>query len=119
MRTRLPALRRQICLVGILSPVDLQDSLITPDLTVEPDWEAWNIDGDAITQLSEWGAAHETSNWVKLATKIDKALKSKTIDVLKDFIPDSPFPARTLVKALLSLVELGIVRHLVRHIACR
>ena len=39
-------------------------------------------------------------------------MKSKTLDSLKDFIPDSPFPARTLVKALLNLVELGIVRRL-------
>jgi hypothetical protein len=48
---------------------------------------------------------------LKLAEKIDQSLNSKTIDTLKDFIPDSPFPAKTLVKALLSLVQLGIVRH--------
>jgi hypothetical protein len=90
---------------------DFEDSLIMPDLTVEPDWEAWNIDGDAITQLREWGTAHGNSNWLKLAEKIDQSLKSKTIDTLKDFIPDSPFPAKTLVKALLGLVQLGIVRH--------
>jgi hypothetical protein len=81
--------------------------------------DLWNIDGDAITQLCEWGAAHGNSNWLKLAKRIDQSLKSKTIDVLKDFIPDGPFPAKTLVKALLGLVELSIVRHLVRHIACR
>ena len=49
---------------------------------------------------------------MKVAEKIDESLKSKTLETLKGFIPDSPFPARTLVKALLNLVELGIVRRL-------
>ncbi|KAJ7925356.1 hypothetical protein B0H13DRAFT_2314565 [Mycena leptocephala] len=31
-----------------------------------------------------------------------------TLDAVEDFIPDSPFPAKTLVKALLSIVKLGI-----------
>jgi hypothetical protein len=87
---------------------------LTAHQTKPTDWEAWNIDGDAITQLREWGAAHVDSNWLKLAETIDRSLKSKTLDALKDFIPDSPIPARTLVKALLNLVELGVVRHFVR-----
>ena len=76
-----------------------------------PEWEVWNIDGDAIAQLRKWGNDREGSKWIKLAEIIDRSLKSKTLATLKDFIPDSPFPARTLVKALLNLVELGIVRH--------
>jgi hypothetical protein len=85
--------------------------------TVE--WEAWNIDGDAIAQLNEWGDVHGDSKWVKLAEIIDRSLKSKTLDTLKAFIPDSPFPAKTLVEALLNVVELGIVRHFVRLILSR
>ena len=73
-----------------------------------PDWHAWEIDGDAITQLCEWGSAHENSNWRKLAEKIDQSLNSKTIYTLKAFIPDSPFPAKSLVNALLGLVQLGM-----------
>ena len=76
-----------------------------------PEWDVWNIDGDAIAQLRKWGNDREGSKWIKLAEIIDRSLKAKTLDTLKDFIPDSPFPARTLVKALLNLVELGIVRH--------
>jgi hypothetical protein len=56
---------------------------------------------------------------LKLAKRIDQSLKSKTIDVLKDFIPDSPFPAKTLVKSLLGVVQLGIVRHFVRLLPSR
>lgn len=84
-----------------------------------PEWEAWDISGDAITQLRAWGTARGDSNWLKLAEMIDRSLKSKTLDALRGFIPDSPFPARTLVKALLNLVELGIVRHFVRLIPSR
>jgi hypothetical protein len=84
-----------------------------------PDLDLWNIDGDAITQLREWGTAHGDSNWLKLAETIDRSLQSKTLDTLKDFIPDSPFPAKTLVNALLNLVQLGLVRHFVRLIPSR
>ena len=83
------------------------------------EWNAWNIDGDAITQLRKWGDAHSGSKWRRLAEKIDQSLKSKTLDALKGFIPDSPFPAKTLVEALLNVVELGIVRHSVRFIPSR
>jgi hypothetical protein len=84
-----------------------------------PDWQAWNIDGDAITQLCEWGSAHGNSNWRELAEKIDQSLNSKLINTLKAFIPDTPFPAKSLVNVLLGLVQLGIVRPLVRPIPLR
>jgi hypothetical protein len=80
----------------------------------DPDWEAWNIDGDAIFKLRAWGAGRENSNWRKLDDTIDSSLKSETLKALRDFIPDSPFPAKTLVKALLSIVQLGIVRYLLQ-----
>jgi hypothetical protein len=75
-------------------------------------WEAWNINGDAISELRAWGAGHGNSKWRKLADKIDQSLKSETLEAIQDFIPNDPVPARTLVKALLSIVQLGIVRYL-------
>ena len=83
------------------------------------EWKDWNIDGDAIAELRKWGADREGSNWLKLAEIIDRSLKSKTLDTLKAFIPDSPFFVKTLVEALLNLVELGIVRHFVSLIPSR
>ncbi|KAJ7748901.1 hypothetical protein B0H16DRAFT_897122 [Mycena metata] len=70
----------------------------------EPDlnYEEWKIDSNSISQLRAWGAGHENSNWRKLAERIDHSLKSKTLEAVQDFIPDSPFPAKTLVKALVS-----------------
>ena len=80
------------------------------------EWEAWDIDGNTITQLCKWGYDREGSKWLKLVEIIDQSLKSKTLDTLKAFIPNSPIPVRTLVEALLNLVELSIVCHFVRHI---
>ena len=91
----------------------------TTQTNLTPESEAWNIGGDTITQLRKWGDDHKGSKWLKLAEKIDQSLKSKTLDALKGFIPDSPIPAKTLVEALLNLVELGIVRHFVRFIPSR
>jgi hypothetical protein len=78
----------------------------------DPDWQAWNIDGNAISELRVWGDGRGNSNWRKLADRIDHSLKSETLKAVQDFIPDSPFPAKTLVKALLSIVQLGIVRYI-------
>ncbi|KAJ6525569.1 hypothetical protein DFH09DRAFT_172472 [Mycena vulgaris] len=83
----------------------------TPDATQskpEFDWQAWNIDDNAISELQKWGADHENSKWRILAEKIDQSLKSQTLTALQGFIPDSPFPAKTLVTALLSILKLGI-----------
>ncbi|KAJ7609389.1 hypothetical protein FB45DRAFT_367112 [Roridomyces roridus] len=74
----------------------------------EFDWQAWNIDGNAISELQKWGTGHENSKWRKLADAIDHCLKSKTLEAVQDFIPDGPVPVKTLVKALLSIVQLGI-----------
>ncbi|KAJ7606017.1 hypothetical protein FB45DRAFT_1012236 [Roridomyces roridus] len=78
----------------------------------EFDWQAWNIEGNAISELQKWGAGHENSKWRKLADAIDHCLKSKTLEAVQDFIPDRPVPVKTLVKALLSIVQLGISANL-------
>ncbi|KAJ7770063.1 hypothetical protein B0H16DRAFT_238326 [Mycena metata] len=91
------------------SELDINPYLEFTHILPDFDWQAWNIDGDAISELRVWGAGHENSNWRKLADKIDQSLKSETVKAVQDFIPDSPFPAKTLVKALLSIVQLGIV----------
>jgi hypothetical protein len=72
------------------------------------------MDGDAIYKLREWGDGHGNSNWTKLANIINNCLKSETVTAAQDFIPDSPFPAKTLVKAVLSILELGTVRNLLQ-----
>jgi hypothetical protein len=93
------------------SDLDINPCLKSTQTFPEFDWQAWNIDGNAISELQKWGADHENYNWTKLADKIDRCLKSGTFTALQEFIPDSPFPAKTLVKALLSVVQLGIVRY--------
>ncbi|KAJ7820961.1 hypothetical protein B0H13DRAFT_1921052 [Mycena leptocephala] len=68
------------------SDLDINPYLKSTHTLPDLDWEAWNIDGDPISELRAWGAVKD----------------------FQEFIPDSPFPAKTLVKALLSIVELGI-----------
>ncbi|KAF7351607.1 Vegetative incompatibility protein HET-E-1 [Mycena sanguinolenta] len=92
---------------GIDRDIDLY-SKSTDTWLSEPDWQAWNIDGYTISELRAWGDNHGDSNWRKLADKINESLKSRTLEAVLGFIPDSPFPAKTLVNALLSIVELGI-----------
>ncbi|KAF7358159.1 hypothetical protein MVEN_00864200 [Mycena venus] len=87
---------------------DINPYLKSTHTLPDPDWQAWKIDNKSISELREWGASHGDSNWRKLADKIHAALESKTLEAVQDFIPDSPFPAKTLVKALLSIVQLGI-----------
>ncbi|KAJ7231554.1 hypothetical protein C8J57DRAFT_1730144 [Mycena rebaudengoi] len=90
------------------SDLDINPYLKSTHTLSDPDWQAWNIDGDAISELRVWGAGHENSNWRKLTDTIDRSLKSGTLRAVQDFIPDNPVPAKTLVKALSSIVELGI-----------
>jgi hypothetical protein len=94
------------------SDLDINSHLKFTHTLPDPDWQAWKIDGDAISELRVWGAGLGNSNWRKLADKIDQSLKSETFTAVQDFIPDSPFPAKTLVRALLSIVQLGVVRFL-------
>jgi hypothetical protein len=67
---------------------------------------------DAISDLRAWGADQENSNWSKLVDKIHDTLKSKTSEAIQGVTPGNPFPAKTLVTALLSIVQLCIVHYL-------
>ncbi|KZP06241.1 hypothetical protein FIBSPDRAFT_324912 [Athelia psychrophila] len=55
--------------------------------------------------MSQWTKKHPESSLKSVMDKICSAIESS--DVIA-FIPDSPFPARTLVAALVSLLKLGI-----------
>lgn len=73
-----------------------------------PPWSSWSLDEEFFSSLCRWTLDHPGSS---LAGVLDKI--SAGIDTTKDLrglIPDAPFPARSLVEALLSLLKLGIVR---------
>lgn len=71
------------------------------------DWKNWVIDPQFLASLAEWNQKHPESTLDKILDKI-----SKKIDSASDYtslIPDTPFPARSLVEGLCKLVHLGVV----------
>ncbi|KAJ7094342.1 hypothetical protein C8R44DRAFT_718466 [Mycena epipterygia] len=73
--------------------------------TAAPPWDAWALDKKFLDDLDGWLKVHPDD---KLGTVLDTVCKA--IDSGKDLInliPDSPFPARSLIQALGALVQLG------------
>ena len=71
-------------------------------------WETWNLDRKFLDHLTRWTDDHPESRLDRVLDNICIA-----IDDSKDFlnlIPDSPFPARSLVQALCQLIKVGAVR---------
>ncbi|KZP08523.1 hypothetical protein FIBSPDRAFT_261289 [Athelia psychrophila] len=56
--------------------------------------------------MSRWNRKHPESSLKSVMGKIFSVIENSA-DVM-EFIPDSPFPARTLVIALVSLLRLGV-----------
>ncbi|KZP06619.1 hypothetical protein FIBSPDRAFT_939928 [Athelia psychrophila] len=67
---------------------------------------SWELDPDFFKAMSQWTKKHPESSLKSVMDKIFSVIDSSA-DVM-EFIPDSPFPARTLVKSLVSLLKLGI-----------
>ncbi|KZP18441.1 hypothetical protein FIBSPDRAFT_956233 [Athelia psychrophila] len=67
---------------------------------------SWELDPDFFQAMSRWTMKHPESSLDKVMDKVFSAIESS--DSMVQFIPDSPFPARTLVTALVSLLRLGI-----------
>ncbi|KZP32455.1 hypothetical protein FIBSPDRAFT_944011 [Athelia psychrophila] len=67
---------------------------------------SWEFDPDFFKAMSRWNRKHPESSLKSVMDKIFSVIENSA-DVTQ-FIPDSPFPARTLVTALVSLLKLGI-----------
>jgi hypothetical protein len=75
-----------------------------------PPWDSWSLDEQFFGSLCRWTLQNPGSS-ESLTEVLNKI--SASIDTTKDLrglIPDPPFPARSLIEALLSLLKLGIVR---------
>ncbi|KZP32074.1 hypothetical protein FIBSPDRAFT_551884 [Athelia psychrophila] len=66
----------------------------------------WKLDPAFFMAMSRWTEKHPGSTLKSVMDKICSVIESS--DDVMQFIPDSPFPARTLVTALVSLLKLGI-----------
>ncbi|KZP32088.1 hypothetical protein FIBSPDRAFT_1037178 [Athelia psychrophila] len=67
---------------------------------------SWKLDPAFFMAMSRWTEKHPGSSLKSVMDKICSVIESSA-DVM-EFIPDSPFPARTLITALVSLLRLGI-----------
>jgi hypothetical protein len=71
-------------------------------------WNSWSLDEEFFGSLSRWTLERPQDTLTQVLDKVSDALE--TTKSVRAVIPDSPFPARSLVEALLSLLKLGIVR---------
>ena len=75
----------------------------------QPPWDDnWQLDHKFFTQMEAWDTTHPESTLAKVLEKVNSA-----VTLCQPFIgqiPDSPFPARSLVQGLAYLLQLGSVR---------
>ena len=74
-----------------------------------PTWERWEPDSKFLNDLQKWNIANEKSKLPAVLEKVNSVLESKPLQAALEFIPDSPFPAKALVKTMVSLFLLGSV----------
>ena len=74
-----------------------------------PPWQGWEPDPDFLYKLHKWNVAHKHDKLSAVLTKVNSVLESKPLKAALEFIPDNPFPAKSLVKAMVSLFLLGSV----------
>jgi len=77
-----------------------------------PEWNGWQVDQSSVADLKNWFDQHGDTTWTEIARKVDDALKSKSVTVVRDFlplIPHCPFPVKSLVDGLIDLVQLVVV----------
>jgi hypothetical protein len=83
------------------------DLIFRTDPLPAPAWDPWEIDAEFVKTLSRWNEDHPEHTLERVFAKINTGLENA--QPLLQLIPDSPFPARSLVTALAHLVNLGLV----------
>ncbi|KAF7980318.1 hypothetical protein HWV62_39120 [Athelia sp. TMB] len=71
-------------------------------------WDSWELDHKFFKALSQWTLTHPDSTLDKILDDVCAALESGTSNSVMQLIPDSPFPARSLIQALTYVLRLGI-----------
>jgi len=69
--------------------------------------ENWKLDEKFFRNMEEWKDRHPESTLLKVMDKVNDAV-TKNLP-FTELVPDAPFPARGLVKALAHLLSLGVV----------
>ena len=84
--------------------------LISAGLSYPPsEWDSWELDPEFFKAMSRWTIDHPETTLDRVLDDICAGIDNGK-DLLK-LIPDSPFPARSLVTGLGYLIKLGAVHH--------
>ena len=92
------------CYNLIVEPTSSKD----PSRLVPP-WQGWEPDSNFLYDLHKWNFAHKDDKLPTVLAKVNSILESSSLQAALEFIPDDPFPAKSLVKALVNLFLLGSV----------
>ncbi|KAG6875349.1 hypothetical protein C0993_009664, partial [Termitomyces sp. T159_Od127] len=68
-------------------------------------YEKWELDADFFSALSKWTLNHPESTLDRVLERVDQAITGGT-DFM-EVIPNSPFPARSLIQAVAQLIQLS------------
>ncbi len=74
-----------------------------------PEWDGWQVDESSVAELKTWFDQHGDTKWAKFAGEVNSVLQSKGVAMLRDHIPDSILPVKSLADGIISLVQLVVV----------
>ena len=72
-------------------------------------WQGWELEQEFLYKLHEWNKKHKDDKLPAVLAKVNNVLELDSFQAALEFIPDDPFPAKSLVKAMISLFQLGSV----------
>lgn len=73
-----------------------------------PPWNSWSLDEQFFDSLCRWTKDNPGNSLTHVLDKLNDGIDASRD--LRGVIPDNPFPARSLIEALLYLLKLGVVR---------
>lgn len=91
--------------------ISTSKSQATSDVTSpRQPWEEWDLDPRFFKALTRWTLKNPETSLDNVLQKVNRIIDDS--DKLLALVPDSPFPARGLVGALIHLIRLGVVCNL-------
>ena len=68
-------------------------------------WQGWEPDSNFPSEFHKWNIAHKDDNLPMVLAKVNSILESNPLKAALNFISDNPFPAKSLIKAMISLFK--------------
>jgi hypothetical protein len=87
--------------------VDADEPVITLGPSGPPPWDPWELNPEFFAAMSRWTIDHPESTLDKILDRLCTAVENG--QPLLELIPDSPFPARSLIRGIAHLLQLGRV----------